>query len=536
MFWIILIAVVLFIGFIIDVGASSRPSSYSGRERNRDENNGRLPPSHRPRLPKPETTNSLPQNPSEKSKKSAEERRLPAPESVEGKSHAISRDEKLTFVDDLAKSHGGEYLLAGKITDLIGKHINSQETALEFVFQELDGARKGCDEARRFAKSLGFLEGEYSGALLKEPSVNTENAQQAILQSSLRFAISPEQATRLRLFNAKNIAERWGLASPEVKNSRLLKALREVSLDDVSLVPSLDASLPIIPTANIKHISNRGKNLDFARSILSELGQSLNKSPQDILLLAVPELLEVHDGREKKVEPIDRGSQAPQETQERKTEEAEKPTYKSEIKAFVQERDIPYLVHFTDYRNLPSVMSDGLVPRLELESDGQGFYYNDTMRLDGVKGSVSTSVAFPNYKMFYRYRQGAELRKWVVLLIDNSVLWESDCLFCKHNAADKRIIHVDKNHLASFSSLKSMYDDEVGGLKRDIGLLRPYDPTDPQAEVLVMSRIPPDKINVVVFDSLSSKEHFSKHYPMKKAVVDTAFFSTRDYVRRRQVV
>lgn len=531
MFWIILIAIFLFIGFITDAGASSRSPTSSERKRSRPGDKGGLPSSHQARLPKPEITPPPPKGLLQ-SKEQAE-RQLPAPESVEGTGHAIDGDAKSTFADDLAKSHGGEYLLAGKVTELAGKYINSQESALEFVLQELDGASIGSDEAREFAKSIGFLEGEYSGALRKHTSNNVEHAQQAILKSSVRLAVSIEQATRLRLFNVKNIVERWGLASPEVRNSRLLNALREMALDDVNLVPSIDASLPIISTANIKHISNRDKNLDFAQSILSELGQTLNKSSKELLLLAVPELLEAHDVRAKKIESI--GKDSP-ETQEKKAEEAGKPAYKSEIQSFVQERGIPYLVHFTDYRNLPGVVSDGLVPRLELESGGQGFCYNDTMRLDGVKGSVSTSIAFPNYKMFYRYRQGAEFRKWAVLLIDKSVLWENDCLFCKHNAADKRIIYADKNHLASVAALKSMYDDEVGGLKRDLGLLRSYDPTDPQAEILVMSRIPPNKINAVVFDTLSSKDHFSKHYPMQKAVVDAAFFSTRGYVRRRQVV
>jgi hypothetical protein len=98
------------------------------------------------------------------------------------------------------------------------------------------------------------------------------------------------------------------------------------------------------------------------------------------------------------------------------------------------------------------------------------------------------------------------------------------------------MINADKDHLSSPAALKSMYDNEAGDLKRDFGLLRSYDPTDPQAEVLVLSKIPPDKIHSVIFDSLSSKEYFSQYYPMKKAVVDTAFFSSRDYVRRRQVV
>lgn len=531
MFWIILIITLLLVGLIIDKGASSRPSTHSERGRNKAVNKGELPSSHQTRLPKSEATTSLAQD-ILGSKEAAEENCLPLTVNRKEKIHAINDDAELKFADALAKSHGGEYLLAEKVTDLIGKHINSQECALEFVIQELDGASKGSDEARKFAKSLGFLEGEYSGGVRKEASENVENAQQAILQSSIRFATSPEQAIRLRLFNVKNIVERWRLVSPKNKNSRLIEVLREIALDDVNLIPSLDASLPIIKTASLKHISNRKKNLEFSREILSELGHSLGKSTKEILFLAVPEILEDHGGRKTKLEPSEKDIQV---TQESKPETPEKPKRASDIKAFVEKNHIPYLVHFTDYRNLPGIMSEGLVPRLELESTGQGFYYNDTLRLDGVKGSISTSIAFPNYKMFFRYRKKADFRKWAVLLIDKSVLWENDCLFCKNNAADKRMICVDKGYLASTPALKSMYDDEAGDLKRELGLLKSYDPTDPQAEVLVLSKILPEKIHSVAFDLLSSKEHFSKHYPMKKAVFDTTFFSSRDYVRRKEV-
>ncbi|EHA16770.1 DarT ssDNA thymidine ADP-ribosyltransferase family protein [Halomonas sp. HAL1] len=527
MFWVILIIIVLFIGFVIDKGT---PSKYSERDRNREGDKGKLPSGHQVSLPKTEATTSVPKGQLEK-KGSAEEKCVPAPSEEPKARNAINRDAERAIADDLAKSHGGEYLLAEKITESVAKYINSQESAIEFVLQELDGASKGSDEARTFAKSLGFLEGEYAGALRKQANEDVENAQQALLKSSISLSVSPELTTRLRLFNVKNIIEKWCLNSPEIKKNRLLKALREIALDDVNLVPSLDASLPIIKTASIKHISNRNKNLDFAKTLLTELRQSLNKSPREIILLAVPEILEDYESR-----------QTNPESPEKSVQKAQKPeatielAYESDIKSFVEEREIPYLVHFTDFRNLPGIMSEGLVPRLELETAGRGFYYNDEMRLDRVKGSISTSIAFPNYKMFFRYRQQANVRRWALLIIDKSVFWENECLFCAHNAADRRIIHANKSYLASPAALEKMYDIEAGNQKRDFSLLKSYDPTDPQAEVLVLSTISPDKIHTVVFDSLSSKERFSQYYPMKKAVVDTAFFSSRDYVRRRQVI
>lgn len=534
MFWIILIAVVFFIGLITDIGRTSGISKYSGKDRGDREEEEKPSSNHYVCFSKAEVTSPDTQDQSDiDNKSSVEEVGYPAPDKKTKQINVANEDPAFSFADDLARSHGDESLLSEKITDLIGRHIKSQESALEFVLQELDGASRESDEARKFAKSLGFLRGEYSGAMRKQSSEDVDNAQQALLKSSLSFANSSSQAIRLRLFNIKNVVEIWSLASPEFKVNRLLKILRTIALDDVNLIPSLDASLPIVKSASIKHVSNRNKNLDFSKEILKELRHSLGKNNKEVLLLAVPEIIEDYQRRKTKLEPCVKSTQ---ETQDNNPEESSILARKSEIRSIVEKKEISHLVHFTDLRNLPGIMSSGLVPRSDLEAGGQGFYYNDKMRLDGVKGSISTSVVFPNYRMFFRYRKTAEFRQWVVLIIDKSVLWENDCFFCKHNAADRRIINADKDYLSSPDALKGMYENEVGDFNRDSGLLRSYDPTDPQAEVLVLSKIPPGKIHSVVFDSLSSKEYFSRYYPMKKAVVDTAFFSSRDYVRKRQVV
>ncbi|EJV4018820.1 DUF4433 domain-containing protein, partial [Salmonella enterica] len=64
---------------------------------------------------------------------------------------------------------------------------------------------------------------------------------------------------------------------------------------------------------------------------------------------------------------------------------------------------------------------------------------NDELRLDGHRDSTSLSIAFPNYRMFYRYRMDNPSIEWVVLGIHPSILWRNDCAYCCHNAADARI-------------------------------------------------------------------------------------------------
>ncbi|PJF38016.1 MAG: DUF4433 domain-containing protein, partial [Phototrophicales bacterium] len=141
---------------------------------------------------------------------------------------------------------------------------------------------------------------------------------------------------------------------------------------------------------------------------------------------------------------------------------------------------------------------DGLCPKILLEDLPYDVTINDELRLDGHEDSVSLSIAFPNYKMFYRYRANTQSRGWAVIAINPSVLWECECAFCKHNAADSRIARVPLEKLKSLSSFQAMFaEDESGNAlagilgvdykqeTRETNKLKSFDPTDPQAEVLV---------------------------------------------------
>jgi hypothetical protein len=215
-----------------------------------------------------------------------------------------------------------------------------------------------------------------------------------------------------------------------------------------------------------------------------------------------------------------------------------------EIKDFAKKIGIPYLIHFTKGENIDGIFQNGLLPKILIEDLPYEVSINDEIRLDGHEDSVSLSIAFPNYKMFYKYRLKFSTLEWVVLAVHPSVLWEYECAFCKYNAADHRISCVPKEKLKKLSSFKSMFTEykqneslkdlsgeEYRTMTREDRKLKAFDPTDPQAEVLVFDIIPVEKIFGAAFINRVLFSEFKQKYPSVKAVLNQNYFSSRSYVR-----
>lgn len=204
---------------------------------------------------------------------------------------------------------------------------------------------------------------------------------------------------------------------------------------------------------------------------------------------------------------------------------------KVEIRKFAEEIKVPALVHFTPIGNLASILENGLLCRSDIDEDAE---INDELRLDGRENTISASIAFPNSSMFYKYRQ-EKGGLWAVVAISKRVLWDLDCLFCKHNAADARISRLPETSLCSIDAFKSMYDEHAGLQSRADQKLRTYDPTDVQAEILIKNHVPSKYIVGVVFPDTPSKEKHA-HLTTKRKVVEHSrnkgFFASRSYVRR----
>lgn len=173
------------------------------------------------------------------------------------------------------------------------------------------------------------------------------------------------------------------------------------------------------------------------------------------------------------------------------------------IKEICNERSINNLIHFTRVKNLRSILKKGLLGRNHLKTLPQEDIpeINDEKRLDGYPQAISLSISFPNYKMFYKYKEKSKTHnvRWACLLIDAAVLWNLDCAFCQTNAASILMKKIPLNERKKVDAFLKMFDD-FNQIKREQLKIPQNYPTDPQAEVLVFEPIEPKYITSVHFD------------------------------------
>ncbi|WP_186038463.1 DarT ssDNA thymidine ADP-ribosyltransferase family protein [Burkholderia gladioli] len=185
------------------------------------------------------------------------------------------------------------------------------------------------------------------------------------------------------------------------------------------------------------------------------------------------------------------------------------------MKKFIEQRDIRSVVHFTRLENLPSILEHGIVPRSLLDDDGRDFLFNDTIRKDGYTHASSFSLSWPNYKMFYQLRIRPENAgaKWAVIDCSTAVLLEKECIFSAYNAATVEARAVDEEARRGLPGLAAMFEEREGKPSREEMRLDPSEPTDPQAEVLVLDIVEPKYFDRICIYDMTSKLDFAKRYP-----------------------
>lgn len=171
---------------------------------------------------------------------------------------------------------------------------------------------------------------------------------------------------------------------------------------------------------------------------------------------------------------------------------------------------IPFLCHFTHVSNLPSILERGLLPVTQGRTLGGRRHINDKERLDSRMEATSTSVAFPNNRMLWKYRKENGMEDYVVLALDTSLIWRKTCAFCAHNAADRRIVDLRLEDLIGPDAFEKMF-----GYRNETSI-----PEDDQAEVLVFGAIEPRWIRGVFSLSDALGENFAS-----KRNIGPVFFS-----------
>jgi len=197
----------------------------------------------------------------------------------------------------------------------------------------------------------------------------------------------------------------------------------------------------------------------------------------------------------------------------------------------VKRKSIPALYHFTHLSNLQSILEHGILTRQHLDASDHPFRYNDTLRLDGVRDSISLSIGHVNNKMLFKYTQGLQDHKWVILKIkpeliagpttpsfDHAQLLQNN-VFCRNNAASAEMTAISIAARQTWHAFHQLFADEQG---EDCGE-RPY---DVQAEVLHLSTIPAHFITEIIFYAAENVPDWLS--PGKaNIVVDPARFSFR---------
>ena len=168
---------------------------------------------------------------------------------------------------------------------------------------------------------------------------------------------------------------------------------------------------------------------------------------------------------------------------------------KLEIINILKNRNITKLIHFTDVRNMPSILEHGILPPKRLKEDGIEPHSNDPNRFDNQLEGISVSIMKRNQHVLKKFHN-RDPRQWVEIEINPDVAVTKNCLFYQTNASNGKYKDVKEEYLRSSKAFASMFDDHVitkgKTYKRDNK--KSYEPTDEQAEIIVRWKIPKRKI------------------------------------------
>lgn len=189
----------------------------------------------------------------------------------------------------------------------------------------------------------------------------------------------------------------------------------------------------------------------------------------------------------------------------------------------IKKRGITKFVHFTRLDNVESIIKFGIVPS----------YFHDALNINAIKsnnngyGYVCLSVSFPNYQMFYKKRLEDPNKNWVVVGIDPSVILDDNIFYSFDIGNSAR---SGAYNGTTYEDFLSMFKD-FGNIKRESLKIPDKFTTNPQAEIMIRSEIPPKYIKSIFVcnneDMIYLKKFISNNINLVK---DPKIFSSRkDY-------
>lgn len=181
------------------------------------------------------------------------------------------------------------------------------------------------------------------------------------------------------------------------------------------------------------------------------------------------------------------------------------------IKEECASRDIDCLFHFTPVEHLDSILKHGLMVPSACAELGIGITPNDAFRYD-EQDATCLSVEWPNYKLFYNFRQRDTGRQWALIAIQHSVLWQKRVCFNITNAADKSMSSQAFAARQGLAKFQELFGDCSGKVRADLQLTDNLT-TNPQAEVLCLDTIEPTYFHAVLLNDLATYNAYKAKYP-----------------------
>ncbi|MGO2962939.1 MAG: DarT ssDNA thymidine ADP-ribosyltransferase family protein [Carnobacterium maltaromaticum] len=203
---------------------------------------------------------------------------------------------------------------------------------------------------------------------------------------------------------------------------------------------------------------------------------------------------------------------------------------KKEIKNILVKRNIEHLVHFTNVKNVESIMQNGIIPVKNHKEYNVTAFVNDKIRDDELMEMTSFSVEFPNYKMLSKLKLNYPEEEWVIFFLRSSIILDKTSLFCYDNASNKEIKELSKTSRQEYEMFEKMFSDIDGYPLRAKTRLKRYFTTSPQAEILIEGNIDLNYIEKIVFLTAESKNKNKKLVPsfIKQEVIPDYFFARED--------
>ena len=210
-------------------------------------------------------------------------------------------------------------------------------------------------------------------------------------------------------------------------------------------------------------------------------------------------------------------------------------------KAILEKRKIKYLIHFTNIKNLQSILENNLCPVSYLKTNNINYLNNDTQRLDNKLDCISLSIEYPNSYMLKTYMN--KNRFCLLILNAQKVLLYNNCtkyyLYC--NAARNDASQwLETEVLSRDCYIENMFMEhnpdtrEHCQYSRSEKGIKDYLPTNVQAEILFNGIINSAYIESIVFQTQDDLNLCKEMFPNKELfdkytlIVDNKYFGKRE--------